>query len=215
MPDGEGGAGRAWAADAAAAGASPAAAAEGLADLQARYGEPHRRYHVLDHVTEVLAALPGGPSAEDPVAVRLAAWFHDAVYDPRATDNEAASAALATRTLSGWGAPASTVRRVHALVLATDHRRPPPEGDRDAALLVDADLAILGAAPVRYDAYVAAVRAEYAHVDDDAWRTGRAAVLDTLLARRPLYRTAAARARGEDRARANVARERATLSRPR
>lgn len=217
MQDGEDGAVRsrvagAWAADAAAVGASPAAAVAALEDLRARYGEPHRRYHVRAHIHDVLAVLAAGPAAEDPVAVRLAAWFHDAVYDPRAADNEAASAALAVRTLAGWGAPDPTVRRVRALVLATDHRRPPPDGDGDAALLVDADLAILAAEPERYDAYVAAVRAEYAQVDDAAWRTGRAAVLDALLARRPLYRTAAAGARGEDRARANLARERATLT---
>lgn len=211
MPETSDQAGRSWASDAAAVGVAPGAGAAALADLRARYGEPHRRYHVLAHVTDVLAALASGPPAEDPVAVRLAVWFHDAVYDPRAGDNEAASAALAARTLTGWDASKPLVRRVRGLVLATDHRRPAPAGDGDAALLVDADLAVLAAPPDRYDAYVAAVRAEYAHVDDADWRRGRAAVLDALLARDPLYRTAAMRARGEESARANLARERAGL----
>lgn len=202
---------RVWGRDAVALGASPAAARAALRGLRARYAEPHRRYHVLGHVGEVLAALRWGPPAADPVVVRVAAWFHDAVYDPRAVDNEAASAALAGRTLRAWGAGAAAAERVGALVLATDHRTPPPRGDTDAALLVDADLAVLAADADRYDAYVAGVRSEYAHVDDAGWRRGRAAVLDALLARRPLYRTAVPGPGAEARARANLTRERAGL----
>ncbi len=126
----------------------------------------------------------------------LATWYHDAVYDPRAGDNEARSADLARRDLTGLGVGADRVDRVAGLVLATrDHRA----ADPDAAVLVDADLAILAVPAGDYAAYVAAVRAEYGFVPEAAWRAGRAAVLAGFLARPRLFATAtqhAARRRG-------------------
>ena len=183
-----------------------------LDDVVGRHREPHRRYHgvrhitwVVRHVHELAATCP----VADLGAVTAAAFFHDAVYDPRAADNEEQSARLAARVLGDLGWPDERCAVVARLVRAT--ARHEADDDADRAVLLDADLAVLGAEPAAYQAYVTGVRAEYAHVDAAAWRSGRAAVLRELLARRPLYATAPARALWEARAGANMAAELATL----
>jgi predicted metal-dependent HD superfamily phosphohydrolase len=189
--------------------ADPAAADAALADLRARYGEPHRRYHTLAHVAAVLAALDGLPGAGSPAAV-LAAWYHDAIYDPTAPGNEAASAELARAVLPGLGVDAATVAETARLVELTAKHAVAP-GDDAGAAVVDADLSILGAPADVYDRYTDAVRAEYGHVPDERWRPGRAAVLATFAERPVLFHTAVGRERWEAAARANLARELAAL----
>jgi len=182
------------------------------ADLLARWRQPHRRYHDAEHLAEVLAAVDRlAAEARDVAAVRLAAWFHDAVYDGVPGADEEASAALAERVLAGLGVPAGRVAAVAALVRMTASHRP-DDDDPDAAVLSDADLAILAAPAGRYARYAAAVRAEYAAVPEPAFRAGRAAVLSDLAGRPRVYRTATARALWEDAARANLAREIAGLT---
>jgi predicted metal-dependent HD superfamily phosphohydrolase len=108
------------------------------------------------------------------------------------------------------GVPAGRGERVAALVRVTLHHDPVP-GDSEAAVLCDADLAVLAAGPERYARYVRSVRQEYAHVPEPMFRSGRAAVLDALAAMPRLYRTPVGRERWEDAARANLARELAEL----
>jgi predicted metal-dependent HD superfamily phosphohydrolase len=176
-------------------------------DLLRRWSEPHRRYHAPDHLAAMLSVVDGhADEADDPDAVRLAVWFHDAVYDPRRTDNEDASAALASRVLPAAGVPAERVAAVARLVRLTATHDPGPS-DRDGALLSDADLGILASGPAAYAAYAAAVREEYAHVPDAPFRNARAAVLRQLLALPELYRVPALREQWEDRARANLTTE--------
>ncbi|WP_084958138.1 metal-dependent phosphohydrolase [Thermoactinospora rubra] len=190
------------------AGRSPAAAAVG-AELVARWAEPHRRYHTLDHLLAVLHALDA-LEAEDPQAVRLAAWFHDAVYEGRPGWDEERSAQLAQARLPRLGVPPGRVREVARLVrLTAAHDRVRP-GDRNGEALCDADLAVL--AGDDYDAYARAIREEYRHVPDEAFRRGRRAVLTRLLAAPRLYRTDAAHRRWEERARRNMAAELADLA---
>jgi predicted metal-dependent HD superfamily phosphohydrolase len=170
----------------------------------ARYAEPHRHYHTVAHVAAVVEALFLDLAA-DPASVELAAFFHDAVYDPEAPPgaNERASAALAASSLPGVGVPAPAVGEVVRLVLTTiDHRSWP--GDANAAVLNDADLSTLGAAPGVYGAYVAGVRAEYAWLGEREWRAGRGRVVLGLLARPRLYATERGVARWEAAARANL-----------
>jgi predicted metal-dependent HD superfamily phosphohydrolase len=194
--------------------ALPAAASdETLESLLARHREPHRRYHTATHVMWVLRHLhdlsAAGEGATDVPAAQLAALFHDAVYDPRATDNEARSAALAVQAATRLGWTDDRAALVHRLVMATAGHRP---ADADEAALVDADLAILGAAPNEYTAYATAVRAEYAHVTDEAWRLGRATVLRGFATMDHLFSTPLMRRTREARAFANIAAELATLS---
>lgn len=174
--------------------------------LLAAYGEPRRGYHDLTHLAEVLDHVATlAEEAHDPEAVVLAAWFHDAVYEGSGTDEER-SAVLATDELTAAGMEPDRVREVARLVRLTATHRPAPD-DLDGQVLSDADLGILAATPERYTDYVAGVRAEYAHVPDDDFRRGRAAVLRDLLAKPTLFHTALARRLWEEPARGNVTRE--------
>lgn len=187
---------------------APATTADAwYADLAARYASPARRYHTLEHVGEVLDAVDLlAPVATHADAVRLAAWFHDAVYDPRRHDNEAASAELARAAVADLGPRAPTADEVARLIRCTAGHDV-DDRDTDGAVLVDADLAVLGAAPARYDRYATDVRAEYAHVDDGAWRSGRTALLTGFVGRDHLFHTAEGRRRWDASARANLRRE--------
>ena len=167
-----------------------------------------RGYHDTRHLAEVLDRvdeLRDAGEVFDHEAVTLAAWFHDAVYDGRAGAEER-SAQWALRALAGRPVADEVAR----LVRLTE-RHQPADDDANGCVLSDADLAILAAAPERYAEYVADVRREYAHVPDDLFRPGRAAVLGDLLAKQSLFHTAHAREHWEVRARANVEAE----SRPR
>ena len=151
-------------------------------------------------------------------AVTAAACFHDAVYDPRADDNEERSAELAEAQLASLGWEPARRRAVAELIRATaGHLVDPPGGAAgspwERPILLDADLAVLGSEPAAYDAYVNGVRSEYAHLSASEWIEGRSMVVGRLLARSPLYATYPARAWWEERARANLAAELATLSR--
>jgi predicted metal-dependent HD superfamily phosphohydrolase len=173
--------------------------------LMQRYAEPGRFYHNGDHLDEVLAEFDGlRAMAESRGDIELAIWFHDAIYDPRAGDNEARSAALAAEALASLGATRERIGRVERLILATRHRDPP--SGIDEAILIDADLGILGAAPERFDAYERDIRREYAHVADADFRAGRSAVLRMFLARPRIYSTEAMFSKREAPARANLRR---------
>jgi predicted metal-dependent HD superfamily phosphohydrolase len=195
--------------------AAPVAAVSRLGDdLLARWTEPHRHYHTVDHLQAVLAVIEDhAPAAVDPMAVKLAAWFHDAVYDPTRVDNEEASALLAESVLPELRVGLPQVSEIARLVRLTATHDPLP-GDRNGGLLMDADLAILAAPPETYRAYTVAVRREYAHLDDPTFAGGRAGVLTNLLALPRLFHTAILRDRWEDLARYNVTTELANIRVP-
>ncbi|MBO2455155.1 HD domain-containing protein [Actinomadura barringtoniae] len=181
-------------------------------DLDARYGEEHRRYHTRAHLLAVLNLVDDlAPHAADPDAVRLAAWFHDAVYDPERADNEERSARLARRMLADTDLPAEVVEEIARLIVLTETHAPDAD-DRNGQVLCDADLAILGAAPEAYATYAASVREEYAFVPDEFFKAGRAQVLRGLLELPSLFHTAEARSRFEEQARRNVETELMLLS---
>ncbi|WSR28418.1 hypothetical protein OG974_19575 [Streptomyces sp. NBC_00597] len=202
-----------WHASAAAAGAAADSDPDPYADrLLAAWAEPWRRYHTTAHLADVLARIDVlAPHAADPAAVELAAWFHDAVYRPDRSENEERSAALAERALPELGIDAARTAEVARLVRLTVTHAPVP-GDTNGEVLCDADLAVLAGGPDAYAAYVAAVRAEYGFVPEDAFRTGRAAVLHQLLALPRLFRTPYGSAHWEAPARRNLAAELADLS---
>lgn len=185
------------------AGAGASHAFEGL---RAAYAEPQRHYHTLEHIEACVAWLDWTwASAQRPNEILLALFYHDAVYDPRAGDNEARSADWARRDLSAAGIASEVSERVAALILAT-RGHSASASEPDVALLVDIDLAILGAPAHVYEGFERAVRAEYAMFDDAVYALGRAAVLERLASRRPLYTTPLIDAELGDRARGNLAR---------
>lgn len=178
-----------------------------------RWGEPHRRYHTTLHLREVLAAVDAlADLADDQSAVELAAWLHDAVYDPRAPAgaNEAASADLASSLLLRLHVPSDTIAAVRRLILSTASHEVDAD-DPDGAVLTDADLSILGAPQERYRRYAAEVRAEFGFVDDEGWRAGRSAVLRGFADRSRLFVTDRAQATLGLRARDNLRWELAAL----
>ena len=193
-------------------GVLPEAAQPVFANLRRRYSEPGRFYHTLAHVAHVLADIERAAptlTVPDANALRLAVWFHDVVYDPRAADNEERSADFALAALEHLGLPNSLTVRVCALILATKTHQAP---DNDAAcrLLLDADLAVLGADEAEYRAYAEAIRQEYAWVPDAPYREGRSRILQTFLQRPRLYLTPPF-AGLEEQARTNLERERQEL----
>ncbi|MDQ3298563.1 MAG: hypothetical protein M3619_18410 [Myxococcota bacterium] len=164
----------------------PASVEQRLATL---YAEPHRAYHTAVHIAEVLGwfdVVADAVGWRDPASIYLAIVFHDAIYDATRTDNEARSAALAV-DLVGAGP------RVTELVeLTARHGKLDPAAvgaDHDAAHFLDSDTAILGAPAAAFDAYDAAIRVEYGHVPDDAYRAGRGAFLAGMLGRPRIFFT--------------------------
>ena len=193
------------------AGDSPTSRTEWAAIIGA-WSEPHRRYHDLAHLAAVLGlvgALAG--TADDPDAVRLAAWYHDIAYDPERTDNEEVSAGRARAGLRGL-VPDDRVDEVERLVLLTAGHDPAPD-DANGAVLCDADLAVLAGPPDAYAAYASAIREEYGHLSDEEFTAGRIAVLEHLLALPALYRTPEAARQWADRAAANLTAELTLLRR--
>jgi predicted metal-dependent HD superfamily phosphohydrolase len=186
-----------------------------LDGLLIRYREPHRYYHtarhimmVIRHLHDVSAMLESQPSAE----LVAAALYHDAIYDPRTSDNEARSASLANSQLAEIGWSYGRCATVGALILTTvGHSGSDADLITETAILLDADLAILGAEPHSYSAYVTAVRAEYFFVDDDQWRAGRGRILQGFLDRPRIFATDYMHTEFEHRARANIEAELASL----
>lgn len=176
-------------------------------DLLDRWGEEHRKYHGRTHLLAVLEALDVLTEPEEPPrTVVLAGWFHDAVYHGIAGQDEEDSAVLAEERLHDAGLPPADIAEVARLVRMTADHRPEP-GDRDGALLSDADLSVLGGEPEEYARYVSAVRQEYGHIGDADFAAGRAAVVRHLLGLDPLFHTRRARELWLEAARRNLAGE--------
>lgn len=182
-------------------GASEPAAADLWSELSTLYTEARRHYHHLGHIASSLAEFDATGSNNS--LIEGAIWFHDVIYDPKRGDNEAASIAWFLDATSSWLDPQSGTA-ITRLIDATDFRLPLSD-DPDSQLMVDIDLAILSASPEAYKDYCQAIRQEYAHVSDDAFREGRAKVMAGFLDR-PIYRTEWFIGR-EERAKENIARE--------
>jgi predicted metal-dependent HD superfamily phosphohydrolase len=175
-----------------------------LQKLVSAYEEPQRKYHTIQHLSECLSLLSRNLHlAIEPGEVEMALWFHDAIYNVRAHDNEARSADWAGDALSRAGVAAERIERVRRLILATRHVAL-PEG-HDQMLLVEIDLSILGACRVRFDEYESQVREEYAWVPESLFRQKRAELLTEFLARQPVYNTPQLREILEHQARENLA----------
>jgi predicted metal-dependent HD superfamily phosphohydrolase len=188
-----------------------ASPADEFAALATRYAEPHRHYHTAQHISECLAHFDAARGLCDhPGEVELAIWFHDAIYDPRAKDNEEMSAQWARRVMSDAGIEADAGQRVSELIMATRHATPPDTAD--GQIMVDIDLSILGADSARFNEYEEQVRGEYDWVPLPVFRTRRREILQGFLAREAIYATVDFRNRLEEKARENLARSIAKLA---
>jgi predicted metal-dependent HD superfamily phosphohydrolase len=174
-----------------------------LTELLHRYAEPHRAYHTIAHLLECFDRFDEASGLADRRGeVLLALWFHDAIYDPRASDNEERSARWAREVIAETGGSSEEGRRVEGLILSTKHEALSPAGD--SALLVDIDLAILGADAARFAEYESQIRREYEWVPLPIFRQRRAAILRGFLERPRIYTTEPFFARYEAAARGNL-----------
>lgn len=172
--------------------------------LVSAYEEPQRKYHTTQHLTECISLFSKYLSlTAEPAEVEISLWFHDAIYNVTAHDNEVRSADWAVEELSGVGVSAERVERVRQHILATRHAVL-PQG-QDQKLLVDIDLSILGASRTRFEQYEGQIRLEYIWVPEQLFRQKREEVLVEFLARQPIYSTDALRDVLEFRARENLA----------
>ena len=187
-------------------------------DLARRYSETHRAYHTLEHIDHCLAEL--GISrhlALNHEAVEFALWYHDAIYDTKAEDNEEKSAKLAVKVINRASLPKYFADRVQELILATKKHNS-PANDPDIQLLIDIDLAILGQNEEKFDKYEWQISEEYKNVPDEIFRTRRIEILQSFLDRsilglQPIYSTAFFRKKYEEKARKNISRSIAHLNR--
>ncbi len=170
--------------------------------LSTAYTSSGLAYHNLDHIADCLLKFQARKTeAADPIAVELAIWFHDAIYDPRAADNEEKSAHLAANFLK----KTPYCGLVPDLIIATKHIG--EISSPDAALLCDIDLSILASPIPLYQKYSAAIREEYSWVPSSDYRRGRTKVLKNFLNREFIYALKASRIDDEPWARNNLARE--------
>ncbi len=171
--------------------------------LAQAYADSSRAYHNASHIADCLAQFDLEPAlAVHPDEVEMALWFHDAIYDTHAPDNEAKSAAWAIETLKAAGATEEQCERVRSLILATQHTEVPD--NLDAQVMVDIDLSILGRPPEAFEEFERRIRREYGWVPEADYRLARRSVLQNVLRRDPLYSTAAYRRRYENAARRNL-----------
>jgi len=192
--------------------AVPQALAEKTFDhLVAAYSEPGRFYHTLSHIENVLTTMDRLTGDAPHPALQFAGWFHDAVYDTDAKDNEEKSAALARTMLQQLNIPADIVATTERLILLTKSHVPDSEDD-EGKILVDADLAVLGATPSDYEEYARAIRREYAWVPELKYRVGRSRILAEFLKRPRIYHTEVMFVASEQQARTNVAAEVSSLT---
>jgi predicted metal-dependent HD superfamily phosphohydrolase len=171
--------------------------------LTAAYSEPHRHYHNLRHIVECQQEFETARDlATSPEAIELAIWFHDAIYDTKATDNEEKSAAWAVEFLEGAGVAGSIVEKVSNLVLATKNHD--VSLDEDAPILVDVDLSILGQPQQRFWEYETQIREEYSWVEEDLFAEKRGEILTAFLERERIFSTDLFYRRYELQARRNI-----------
>ena len=178
--------------------------------MLAAWTEPHRHYHTTQHLAECLAHLDEARGAAvEPALIECALWFHDAVYVPSRTDNEEKSAEWASKVAHEAGLDAAAAARIESLVLVTKHNAHPRTPDEE--LILDVDLAILGAGAVRFDEYEAQVRQEFRYVPSILFKRKRREILTGFLERPRLYHTPHFFDRFEHPARENLARSIAQL----
>lgn len=197
-----------WRADMSAIGADAGPAAAAFADVVSRHSEPHRRYHGLAHLDALFTLLRRhAPAIAAGSGARLAVWWHDVIYDPKAQDNEERSAIHARDALTSLGCDPGRTGATADLILKTKRHWDSGPAGADGDAFLDADIAILGAPPEIYDRYAAGVREEYGWAPDDLYRKGRGAFLRGALSRQTYFRTSAFETAFAAQARENMARE--------
>ena len=191
--------------------------------LLAAYGGSERHYHGVGHIHWLLGAANryawkvalARPVLTDAELrrIRLAIFYHDLVYIAGNPDNERASASLAHFAISTQLGDLELAGAVQADILRTrDHFAWGDTEDFETRILLDVDLAGLGAPWEQYQRHTQQIRLEFSNADDAAFRIGRIAFLERALATPVLYRTDLAQRLWELQARQNMGRELSELN---
>ncbi|MDM9385178.1 hypothetical protein QUB80_31485 [Chlorogloeopsis sp. ULAP01] len=185
-------------------GVEQATAEKAFTHLVTAYSSQGRYYHTLEHIHHVLNTIQTLQNqAQDLPAVQFAAWFHDVIYDAQAKNNEQNSTIYAVEVLKSLTISPPTITKVSTLILHTKHHQAESD-DFDTQILLDADLAILGTHPLKYNQYALAIRQEYAWLPDAIYLAGRKKVLQQFLQRHRIYFTDLMFANSESSARHNL-----------
>jgi len=171
--------------------------------LKSRYSEPQRFYHTMTHIDSCLTELDSVRDlVQQPDLVEFAIWYHDAIYTPKAKDNEEQSAQLAYDVCLSAKVPKKFATRTRDLILTTKHDAIPK--GIDARVVIDIDLSILGKSPEEFDKYEKDIKREYSWVPEEQFRRGRSAILQMFLSRDSIYLTDFFRGKYESQARENL-----------
>lgn len=178
-------------------------------ELLNRYAEPQRHYHTLQHIHALLSLTGKYISLiSRPDLLRLAIWYHDAVYNPQREDNEEQSAILARKHLTEMAFPPEVIATVEQYILATKrHSFPPGTATPDGLFFLDLDLSILAAPPDQYDQYTRQIREEFSRYPGFLYRSGRKKVMKHFLDKPRIYLTPHCHEMWEKKARENLTRE--------
>lgn len=160
-----------------------------FSSLLKAYSSQERYYHNLVHIQKILGIVKRlEPLADNFLAVQMAAWFHDVVYDAKSPKNEEKSAEYASSSLSKLGIPPTIINNVVKMILNTKNHQASPE-DIDSHILLDADLSIFGSEESEYIAYSQAIRQEYSWVPDSEYKIARKRILHNFLEQDRIYFT--------------------------
>lgn len=155
--------------------------------LIAAYTEKHRAYHTVQHIVECLALFESvRDQLDDPIAVEMAIWFHDVIYDPKASDNELRSAMLMEQYCQNI-LNEQQIEKIYTWIVATQQHQPSHESDLN--YLLDIDLAILGSATARFQSYEQQIQIEYGWVEQNIYEIKRQKVLKHFYQMNPIYQT--------------------------
>lgn len=189
--------------------------------LDSYYNNPGRHYHTLKHISWCLQCAKDigeaqGMDAKYMLPIYWAIWFHDMCMSfdldsTATTKDEELSASMAVVIAQHAGLSEDFAAHVHRLIMATAHLKAPTR--MDEAILVDADLSILGALRERFDAYEELVRKEWMHVDVETFCHGREKALTCFACMPRIFTTEAAHKKWEEITRSNIARSRSQIRR--
>ncbi len=158
--------------------------------LLEKYNEPHRAYHNVGHLVELFEYFEKyRDQIQDQQSIALALFFHDVVYNISDTDNEEQSAKYATKALSELNVNTETISRTADLIEMTKTHLS-AESDLDASLMLDMDIAALGAPTEQYKKYSQAIEAEYTtNLPTQKYYKGRLRFLESIKQRDNLFIT--------------------------
>jgi predicted metal-dependent HD superfamily phosphohydrolase len=175
-------------------------------DVCEKYTTPQRHYHTLKHINSCLNLFDKiKHEFKDSLAIELALWLHDVIYNPKKDNNEEMSSLYARELLSRVGAKDTLIENVSHLIAATKH--PYPADTMEEKYIIDIDLSILGTAMEEYDQYSAQIRKEYSYIPAFLYYRGRKKLLESFLSQNSVFNTEYFTHKFEHQARTNIKRE--------